>query len=160
MTSIYDLINTIKTHLRENPIINTVTFGDITEIDLNKTSMYPLAHFFINNVSISNSMQMTISMLFIDIVDYTKEFNDNDAGDRGDASNLIDVYNTQLQLANGLIQQVRRGQLYQDGYQLEGIPVCEPFNDRFENNVAGWTVELTINVGSAATDTSIGGICS
>lgn len=155
MTSVYDLITTIKSHLRDNPIVNSVTYGDITEIDLNKTSMYPLAHFFINNVTISNSMQMTISVLFIDIVDYTKEFNEDDAGERGDASNLIDVYNTQLQLANGLIQQIRRGDLYREGYQLEGEATCQPFNDRFENNVAGWTVDFTVNIGTTSSDIPI-----
>lgn len=147
MTSIYDIITTIKTHLRDNPIVNSVTYGDITEVDLNKTSIYPLTHFFINNVTlIDNAMQVSISMLFTDIVDYSKDFNDNDEGERGDASNLIDVYNTQLQIANSLIQQLKRGDLFRDRYQLEGSPVCEPFNDRFENELAGWTVDLTINI--------------
>lgn len=147
MTSIYDIISTIKTHLRNNPIVNSVTYGDITEIDLNKTSIYPLTHFFINNVTvIDNAMQVSMSMLFVDVVDYSKNFNSNDEGDRGDASNLIDVYNTQLQIANYLIQQLKRGDLYRDKYQLQGDPVCEPFNDRFENELAGWTVDLTINI--------------
>lgn len=147
MTSIYDIIDKVKSFLRENPIVNTVTYGDITEIDLNKTSIYPLTHFFINNVTlIDNAMQVSMSMLFVDVVDYTKEFNDNDEGSRGDASNLIDVYNTQLQIANELVQHLKRGDLFRDRYQLEGDPVCEPFNDRFENELAGWTLDVTINI--------------
>lgn len=147
MTSIYDIIDKVKSFLRENPIVNTVTYGDITEIDLNKTSIYPLTHFFINNVTlIDNAMQVSMSMLFVDVVDYTKEFNDNDEGNRGDSSNLIDVYNTQLQIANELVQHLKRGDLFRDRYQLEGDPVCEPFNDRFENELAGWTLDVTINI--------------
>lgn len=147
MTTIYDIINTIKTFLRANPIVNTVTFGDIADIDLNKTTIYPLTHFFINNVTVADQvMQVSMSMLFCDIVDYTKNFNDDDFGNRQDDTNIVDVYNTQLQIANALIQDLKRGDLYRDRYQLEGNPVLEPFNDRFENELAGWTVDLVINI--------------
>jgi hypothetical protein len=151
MTSIYDIINTIKGFLRANPIVNTVTFGDIADVDLNKTTIFPLTHFFINNVTmVDHAMQVSISMLFCDIVDYTKDFNDDDFGNRQDDTNLVDVYNTQIQLANALIQDLKRGDLYRDKYQLEGNPVCEPFNDRFENELAGWTVDMTISIANDA----------
>lgn len=147
MTSVYDIISKVKSFLRENPIVNQVTYGDITQVDLNKTSIYPLTHFFINNVSITeHAMRVTVSLLFLDIVDYTKEFNSDDEGDRGDASNLIDVYNTQLQIANALVQDLRRGDLYREKYQLVGDPVCEPFRDRFENELAGWSLDVTIDI--------------
>jgi len=135
------------TFLRNNPIVNTVTFGDISDIDLNKTTIFPLTHFFINNVTVvDQAMQVSISMLFTDVVDHSKNFNNNDFGNREDDTNLIDVYNTQLQIANALIQDLKRGDLYRDRYQLEGNPVLEPFNDRFEDELAGWTVDLTITI--------------
>lgn len=147
MTTVYNILSTIKTFLRNNPIVNTVTFGDISDIDLNKTTIFPLTHFFINNVTVvDHAMQVSISMLFTDVVDHSKNFNNNDFGNREDDTNLIDVYNTQLQIANALIQDLKRGDLYRDTYQLEGNPVLEPFNDRFENELAGWTVDLTITV--------------
>jgi uncharacterized protein with ATP-grasp and redox domains len=46
MTTVYDIISEIKTFLRDHPIVNEVTFGDITEVNLNKTTMFPLVHFF------------------------------------------------------------------------------------------------------------------
>ena len=147
MTTVYNILNTIKTFLRNNPIVNTVTFGDISDIDLNKTTIFPLTHFFINNVTVvDQAMQVSISMLFTDVVDHSKNFNNNDFGNREDDTNLIDVYNTQLQIANALIQDLKRGDLYRDRYQLEGNPVLEPFNDRFEDELAGWTVDLTITI--------------
>lgn len=147
MTSIYDIISTIKTFLRANPIVNTVNFGDIADVDLNKTTIFPLTHFFITNVTFTEQvMQVSLSLLFTDIVDYSKDFNDDDFGDRQDDTNLVDVYNTQLQVANALIQDLKRGDLFRDRYQLEGDPVCEPFQDRFENELAGWTVDLVINM--------------
>jgi hypothetical protein len=147
MTSIYDIVSTIKTFLRNHPIVNYVNYGDITQVDLNKTTMFPLSHFFVGNVVMTeHTIRVTVSMLFLDIVDYTKNYNSNDLGDRQDASNLIDVYNTQLQIANALIQDLRRGDLYRDKYQLVGNPICEPFKDRFENELAGWSVDITIDI--------------
>ena len=147
MTSIYDIIEQIKGFLRAHPIVNYVTYGDITQVDLNKTTMFPLTHFFVRNTTITeHAMRVTVSLLFLDIVDYTKDFNENDLGDRQDASNLIDVYNTQLQIANALVQDLRRGDLYRDKYQLVGDPLCEPFKDRFENELAGWSMDITIDI--------------
>jgi len=147
MTSIYDIIEQIKGFLRAHPIVNYVTYGDITQVDLNKTTMFPLTHFFVRNTTITeHALRVTVSLLFLDIVDYTKDFNANDLGDRQDASNLIDVYNTQLQIANALVQDLRRGDLYRDKYQLVGDPLCEPFKDRFENELAGWSMDITIDI--------------
>lgn len=147
MTSIYDIIEQIKGFLRAHPIVNYVTYGDITQVDLNKTTMFPLTHFFVRNTTITeHAMRVTVSLLFLDIVDYTKDFNGDDLGDRQDASNLIDVYNTQLQIANALVQDLRRGDLYRDKFQLVGDPLCEPFKDRFENELAGWSMDITIDI--------------
>ena len=147
MTSIYDIIEQIKGFLRAHPIVNYVTYGDITQVDLNKTTMFPLTHFFVRNTTITeHAMRVTVSLLFLDIVDYTKDFNADDLGDRQDASNLIDVYNTQLQIANALVQDLRRGDLYRDKFQLVGDPLCEPFKDRFENELAGWSMDIVIDI--------------
>lgn len=147
MTNVYDVIKTIKDFLRGHPIVNTVTFGDITQVNLNKTDMFPLSHFILGNTQLTeHTVRMTISFLFLDIVDYSKDYNDNDSGYRGDDSNLVDVYNTQLQVANALISDLRRGDLYRDEYQLVGEPICEPFKDRFENELAGWSVDITIDI--------------
>ena len=147
MTTIYDIIEKVKTNLRANPIVNTVTFGDISQVDLNKTTMFPLSHFLLGNAQMTeHTIRLTLSFLFIDVVDYSKEFNSNDEGNRQDDTNLVDVYNTQLQIANELISEFRRGDLYREGFQIVGEPICEPFKDRFENELAGWSVDLTLDV--------------
>lgn len=147
MTTIYDIIGQTKSFLRDNPSVNTVTFGDITQVNLNKTTIFPLAHFLIDSVQVSErSIRINLSLLFIDIVDYTKEFNADDEGSREDATNLIDVYNTQLYVANSFITDLRRGTLYTEGYQVVNDPILTPFKDRFENELAGWSVEMSIEV--------------
>ena len=147
MTQIYDILDKIKVLLRNHPIVNSVTFGDISTIDLNKTTMFPLSHFLVSSAQMQrNVITFRVSMLFMDVVDYTKEYNSNDKGNREDETNRIDIYNTQLQVANYVISELKRGDLYSDGYQLIGDPTCELFSDRFENEVAGWSVDLDIQV--------------
>lgn len=147
MTTIYDVIDNIKSFLRAHPIVNTVTFGDITQVDLNKTTIFPLSHFLLGNTQLTeHTIRVTLSFLFIDVVDYSKDFNENDLGNRQDDSNLVDVYNTQMQIANALISDFRRGDLYRDGYQIVGSPTLSPFKDRFENDLAGWSTDITIDL--------------
>ena len=138
----YLLTETIKTNLLADENVNTVTTGDITKIDLSKQTIYPLSHIIINNVSQENQvLRFNISVFCMDIVDVSKEettdiFRGND--------NEHDVLNTQLAVANKLIETLRSGDLYTTKYQLDGVVSCEPFYDRFENEVAGWVATMDI----------------
>tara|TARA_Y100000114_G_scaffold62429_1_gene57247 strand:- start:679 stop:1143 length:465 start_codon:yes stop_codon:yes gene_type:complete len=138
----YLLTETIKTNLLADENVNTVTTGDITKIDLSKQTIYPLSHIIINNVSQEDQvLRFNISVFCMDIVDVSKEettdiFRGND--------NEHDVLNTQLAVANKLIETLRSGDLYTTKYQLDGTVSCEPFYDRFENEVAGWVATMDI----------------
>ncbi len=61
-------------------------------------------------------------------------------------NNEQDILNTQLSVANKLIQVLRGGDLHQNGYQLEGSVGIEPFYDRFENELAGWESNLNVTI--------------
>lgn len=138
----YQLTETIKEELLKDQNINTVTTGDITDVNLNKQDIFPLGHIIINNViDQENVLSFNISILACDIVNQSKEltfdrFTDN--------NNMQDILNTQLAVLNRLIQRLRKGTLYSDMYQLEGNPSLQPFYDRFENQLAGWTATMDI----------------
>ena len=69
----YQITQTLKTELLSNENVNTVTTGDITEIDLSKQTIFPLAHIIINSVTIQEQvLQFNISVLAMDIVDQSK----------------------------------------------------------------------------------------
>jgi len=36
------------------------------------------------------------------------------------------------------------GDLYRDMYQLQSDPTLEPFYDRFENQLAGWSANMEV----------------
>ena len=140
----YLLTQAIKDALLGDINVNTVTEGDLFDIDLSKQSIFPLSHLIINTVTAQESvLRFNISILSMDIVDESKEATtDIFIGN----NNEQDVLNTQLAVLNKLVQVLRRGDLYSDKYQLTGDANLEPFVDRFENKVAGWTATFDIFV--------------
>ena len=140
----YQLTETIKEELLKDININTVTTGDITDVNLNKQDMFPLGHIIINNViDNENVLNFNISILACDIVDQSKELTvDRFVGN----NNVQDILNTQLAVLNRLIQRLRKGTLYTEMYQLNGSPSLSPFYDRFENQLAGWTATMDIQI--------------
>lgn len=142
---VYDILNKIKGILDANEQINTVTYGDIFEVDLNKQSIFPLAHIMLGSATISEqTITHTITVMCMDVVDIAKTDRRDEAVPFYGTDNEQDVLNTQLYVMNDLIQNLKKGDPYMDGFQLEGDPSCEPFTDRFENMVAGWGTDLTI----------------
>lgn len=138
----YLLTDKIKETLLSDLNVETVTTGDITEVDLNKQTIFPLSHMIVNNVTSSeNTLGFNISILAMDIVDQSKdEVTDIFLGN----NNEQDVLNTQLAVLNKLVQKLRIGQLHRDLYQVIGDVTLEPFMDRFENQVAGWTATFDV----------------
>ena len=144
MTGFYNVTKKIKDALNAEPFVNTVSYGSLDDVDLNKQTIFPLSHIIVNNCNVaSNTMTFNISILAMDIVDESKEATTDIF--RGN-NNEQDVLNTQLAVLNKLVQVLRRGDLYNDKYQLSGDANLEPFVDRFENKVAGWTATFDIFV--------------
>lgn len=144
---VYDILKTIKDHLESNEQVNTVTFGDILDVDLNKQSIFPLAHMMIDNATIGRqTAQFSISVMCMDVDDVSKADPRNESEPFYGVSNEQDILNTQFYVVNDLVQAMKKGDLFTEKYQLEGDPSCQPFMDRYENVLVGWSVTLTISV--------------
>lgn len=142
MNGYYYVVNALKDYLKATNFINTVTVGDIFKVDLNKQTIFPLSHIIVNNAQIAeNNTSLNISILFMDIVDESKQLV-TDIWDGND--NEQDVLNTQLALAQRLSSDLIRGSLYSNLIQIASAPNAEPFIDRFENKVAGWTLTFDV----------------
>jgi len=145
MTQFYDVLDKIKDELRMNPNVFSVTYGDITKVDLDKTTIFPLSHLNISNATIGeHTVRFTLQLLCVDIVDYNKNVSPDDEFYGND--NMQDILNTQLQVVNDVVSQLRRGTLFTDKLQiLEDVSV-QPFMDRFENELAGWGADIVIEM--------------
>ena len=138
----YLLTETIEAQLLADVNVNTVTTGDIYDIDLSKQSIFPLSHIIINNVSAEEQvLRFNISVLSMDVVDESKEKTTDIF--RGN-NNEQDVLNTQLAVLNKLVMVLRKGDLYSDKFQLEGDATLEPFYERFDNRLAGFAATMNV----------------
>lgn len=142
--SFYLITQAIKAELENDPSINTVSFGDITELDLRKQTMFPLAHIMLNSVTNrDNVLVYNLSIFAMDLVDVSKSettdwFKGND--------NEQDVLNTSLNVLNKLATKLRKGALFLDRYQLDADVIFEPFVERFDNSLAGFVGTFDILV--------------
>lgn len=140
----YDVMDTLKDLLLTDVNVNTVTRGDITQVNLNKVDIFPLSHIMLNNVSENGqTMTFSFSILSMDIVDVSKEETTDIF--RGN-NNEMDVLNTQLAVLNKFIQKLRKGTTHRDGYQVDGSVNLEAFKDNFENKLAGWSATFSLVV--------------
>jgi hypothetical protein len=142
MTPFYKITEKLREHLEADEFINVVTHGDIFRVDLAKQTIFALAHIMVNTATIGErAIQFNVSIIFADLVDISKEettdiFNGND--------NEIDVLNQMLVVAMRLTNAIKRGSLFDETFELVGEPTAEPFIERFENNLAGWTLSFDL----------------
>ena len=137
MKGFYSVTEKIKDTLAAEPFVNTVSFGGIDDVDLNKQNIFPLSHVMVNNVTVQEkTLLFNMSILSMDIVDISNDETENIFRGNNDEQ---DVLNTQLAILTRVASLLKRGDLYVDKYQLQGDMNCEPFVDRFENKLAGWT---------------------
>lgn len=141
MNSLFALTDAIKQELDSNVLLNSVSYGDVDEIELLKTNKYPLAHVGISTGTISDSTStIELSVIFIQQVDEVKT--------QEDSFNDSELYaqNNMLAAATRLVQVLKRGDLYAQGFQLEDDATVDFFGDRFTDKVAGVTVDMTVTI--------------
>lgn len=142
MKSFYNIIDKIKEVVNSEPFNSNVSFGDITNIDLKKQSVFPLAHIMVNNATINdNYITFNVTLFLMDLVDDSKEadvslFLGND--------NTQDVLNTQIALGTRVMRVLQKSDLYRNEFELINAANCEPFEERFDNALAGWAITFDI----------------
>jgi hypothetical protein len=145
MNNFYNLIDTIKSTVEASPFNNKVTFGDITDIDTNKLSAFPLSHIIVDSVDINDrTLDFTVTVVCMDVVDVNKNegFDDDFYGN----DNVQDILNTQLSVITTLIGLLKRLDLNNTNFlRVTQAVNATPFLDRFENELAGWEASMVIS---------------
>ena len=121
--------------------IQTVTTGDLYEIDLEKNTLYPLMHINpVNAVAQNNQMTLNFQIFIMDLV-------------FPDLSNEQEVLSDCLQICNDLIGTFKNGEsLLLSNQGLDDIPKyftdgdisLEPFTEKFDNAPTGWVFTLPV----------------
>jgi hypothetical protein len=137
------LLEELKAEIETIPMVTTVTQGGLDDIDNYKQTLFPLVHIIVNSVTASsNTFTFNVSIISMDVVDIAKDettniFYGND--------NEIDVLNTTMVILTRIIEVLIRGELSRK-MEMVGTPNMQPFTERFENYLAGWTATMDIIV--------------
>jgi hypothetical protein len=147
MKEYYNLIDNIYNYLIGNNNINTVTTGDLLEVDLSKQTIFPLAHIIINDVTFSDHfMSFSINVIAMDVVDEDKDDKQDKDSPHLGLDNSHDILNTMLSVVNGLQSSLRRGGMNENNYEINDSPTATQFEDRFENLLTGWSLVLNVEI--------------
>ena len=144
-----------RQRLIADPNINSVKIGDISEVDMNKQEMFPFAHILVGGAEFLNAVvRFTITVSCMDIVDTTKKDIRDETEPFKGIDNKQDVLNSMLAVLENLNRSLLQGALFELNYELQGNVTAEPFEDRFENLVTGWSGSFTIDVPNTIQDCS------
>lgn len=144
MIGFYTAIDKLKAHFDADALVNSVSEGDIFQVDLAKQTIFPLVHIMVNNCSFeTNVLRFNISLIAMDLVDISKT--ENTSVYLGN-DNTQDALNSTLAILNRAYDIMLHGSLAYDLFQIDGNPNCEPFTERFENLLSGWTMTFDVLV--------------
>jgi len=144
MNGFYTAIDKLKTHLDADALVNSVSEGDIFQVDLAKQTIFPLVHIMVNSCTFEvNVLRFNISLIAMDLVDISKSENTNVYLGN---DNTQDALNSTLAILNRAYDVMLHGSLAYDLFQIDGNPNCEPFTERFENLLSGWTMTFDVLV--------------
>jgi len=147
MRQFYTVTEKLHDLLIADDNVNTVTIGDITEVDLMKQSIFPLSHIIVNPATLNGStIELSFTVICMDIVDFSKKIANEETDVFYGNNDLHDIWNTQLAVCNRLVENLRRGDAFDELFQLTDSVNATPFKDRFENLLAGWAIDITIRV--------------
>ena len=137
--------------LAENhPSIETFTIGDISTVDLAKQSIFPLLHMVPNNVTISRQMfNYDIDLVYLDrtmeIIPLSNGSFNQITKNYKTVTNTHDVWNSGLLAINDIVAYCMRNAQAQN-FIITTDAIATPFEQSYDNVLAGWSVNMTIQV--------------
>lgn len=140
MIGVYSTVKELRDELISVGI-NTVTFGQISEPDLDKKSLYPLAH--ITPIGMTLGEQAAVvryTVVVLDILDVTNENESIVEDELGNVSNMEDILH---QLAVKVNIGFQRLKARNDVYYIEDATIeLDPILMDYSNRLAGYSFTL------------------
>ena len=128
--------------------ITTVTTGDVWDINMDKTELFPIMHISPVNVQTGLSqLNYTFQIFVMDLVSEDAEWTESNFQSADNLSNEQEALSTCLEICVDLIAMMRQGtaqslntvdSLQKPVYFSDGEYTIEPFVERFDNLCTGW----------------------
>lgn len=145
MNNLFQLTDKIKEELESNAIINAVSFGDLYDLEFEKMNVFPMAHVGMTTARMGEGvLYVDMSILFLDQVDESKSAqSDNYYGN----DNEHYVLNNMLAAATKTVQELMRGDLFREGFQVDDETIeVDFFSERFKEKLAGCGINFTVTI--------------
>ena len=151
-----NVVNTLKNIGNQHEQIETVTTGDIFDINLEKMEKFALMH--VNPVSVTAGdfgLTYSFQIFICDLVSEKANWTEANFQSANNLSNEQEVLSECLQISVDIISMLRHSehQSTQDVddinapvYFAEGQQTLEPFTERFDNLLTGWVFSLDVLV--------------
>lgn len=145
-TLYYNVLNYFKTIMSNHPSIEVVTQGSMADFDTKEYPAYPIANITILSANFSeNTTDFEIQLT---VADKIKNLN-NDSDDRTNAQtipfkgidDIVDIHANTLSILNDLTAYTQRSV---SGFEINSLTSCTPFEDSFNNGLAGWVTTFTL----------------
>ena len=151
-----NVINTLKNIGSQHLQIETVTTGDIFDINLEKMEKFALMH--INPINVTTGdfgLTYNFQIFICDLVSEKENWTEANIQSANNLSNEQEVLSETLQISVDIISMLRHS-LHQSIkgvndinkalYFTEGQQTLEPFTERFDNLLTGWVFSLAVVV--------------
>ena len=145
-TLYYNVLNYFKTIMSNHPTVEVASYGSLEEMDLNQFPAYPIANIDILDTNFGTST--TNFTIQLTVVDKVKNKNNESNPTNNEQTipyyktdDTVDIHTNTLAVINDLTSYTQRGVA---GFEINDDIVCEPFNDRFNNGLAGWQSTFTL----------------
>jgi len=145
-TLYYNVLNYFKTIMSNHPSVEVVTQGSMNDFDTKEYPAYPVANITILSANFSeNTTDFEIQLT---VADKIKNLN-NESADRTNAQTIpfkgvddvVDIHANTLSILNDLTAYTQRSV---SGFEINTLTNCVPFEDSFNNGLAGWVVTFTL----------------
>jgi hypothetical protein len=158
MNGYFGITDAIRKAFNGTGRVQTITHGDLSSVDLNRQNIYPLVHVTSAGVSMQSTItSYTFNITIMDILDFTRSAEKDEVEPFYGNDNLQDILHDLGLTLEQAMDELRRGDLYEQLYRIENDAINgTAFQSDGENQVAGWSVSVTIiTTNSAVND----GLC-
>lgn len=142
----YNVLNYFKTIMTNHPSIAVVTQGALSDFDYDEFPNYPVGNVTITQTNWGTST--TDYQIQLIVADKVKNKNNESNPETNEITlpfykrdDLVDIHANTLSILNDLTSYTQRSV---DGFEINTEIVCEPFSDRFNNGLAGWSATFTL----------------
>jgi hypothetical protein len=145
-TLYYNTLNYFKTIMKNHPQIAHVTQGDVFSIDDMQFPEYPVGNVLIQDATFGqNTTEYRVQLI---VADKHKTL-ENESNPRTNKQSIpyygtddvVDIHANTLAAINDLTSYT---QYKVEGFEIFGDITCEPFVDRFDNGLAGWSATFNL----------------